>query len=262
MFELVRPLFWLDVETHDKCPPEQAHIVELAFEGFYPDGTTKTWSQLFKPPVPIAEGATGVHNITNDMVVDKHPFKAYAQNLAKGFTNCDFGGYNVLFDLRCLAAEFKRANITWDFNSAYRIDSLRMWQVAKPRTLSDACRELLGREPSAAHRATGDTSDARDVAAALMAMFPTAFPGPRTVKQMHETCFPRDPDWVDSEGKIIFKNGNACLTFGAHATKPLQDVPKSYWNWILNASFSDEVKAIARNALEGQYPQKPVKAND
>lgn len=257
--QLVRPLIWLDVETHDKCNPEDSHIIELGIHICYHDGRPdKTWCKFIKPGVPISPGATEVHHIKNEDVVDAMPFSYYAKNLATGMRDCDFGGYNIKFDLRVIEAEMKRAGVPWSWDGAFLADGLRLWQIGQPRTLSDAVREFLGRGTTDAHRALGDAEDARDVFLAQLERWQDKLP--TTMKALHELCFPQDPNAVDREGKIVWlDSGQACLTFGKHARKPLRAVPRDYLEWVIGQSFPSDTKEILKQCLRGNFPTKQEK---
>lgn len=255
MLHLTRPLIWLDVETHDKVPPEQAYICELGFELIDPIEATKIWSAFIKPPVPIAEGATGVHNITNEMVADARPFAEFAKNLAYGFSNCDFGGYNVRFDLRVIKAEMDRAGVAWDYRGAFLVDPLRLWQVTEPRTLSDAVRHFCKRAPSDAHRALADAQDAREVADGILAKYTHL---PLTVPELHRLCFAPAETSLDPDNRIVWVGPDACLNFGKWKGKPLRLVSSDYLQWILSSEFSSAVKEIVEAALRGTYPKREV----
>src|SRR5665213_1290422 len=99
LLHLTRPLFVLDVEA-TSVDVQTARIVEIAFARFEAGGLTKEWSTRINPSVPIPASATKVHGITDADVADKPTFKQLAANLAKGFSDCDFGGQNVRYDLR------------------------------------------------------------------------------------------------------------------------------------------------------------------
>jgi hypothetical protein len=83
----------------------------------------------------------------------------------------------------------------------------------------------------------------------------THFAG-KTVRELHELSFPVNPNWVDAEGKIVWSGGEAVLSFGKHAQKPLRSVPQDYLTWILNNEFPESTKVVLRAALEGRYPSK------
>lgn len=251
---LDRPLIWLDVETANLAPPEQARICELSFHMIYPDNKPdKIWSTLLNPDIPIHPDVAKVHKITDADVKDKPKFAQIATNLAKGFNGSDYGGYNVKFDLRVLGGEFARANVSWSYADARIIDPLRLWQINEPRTLTDAVRKFRGREPSEAHRAAGDVWDTYDVFLGQLETWPSL---PRDVAKLSELCYPPDPDKIDEGGKFRWKNGNVVACFGKHAGTPIQRLPKDYLKWMQGADFPDEIRQIARDALRGIFPKK------
>lgn len=253
LLTLERPLVCLDVETHDKVPPEKAHICELGFKIFYHDGRPpKIWESFIKPGVPIAPGAEEVHGISNADVADAPFFSAIAKNLASGFRDCDFLGYNVRFDLRVISAEMQRAGVQWTYEGARIIDPFRLWQVAVPRSLADAVREFAGREPTNSHRALADVEDAIDAAAGMLTRWGHL---PKQLQELHDLCF-SDTTRVDPDGKFIWNNGVACISFGKHAGTAIDRVDRSYLQWMATkGDFSPEVKRIATEALAGVYPK-------
>jgi DNA polymerase-3 subunit epsilon len=114
-------------------------------------------------------------------------------------------------------------------------------------------REFCGREPSEAHRASGDVQDVYDV---LLGQFDRWKDLPRNVEKLSELCFPPDPDRLDDTGKFRWQNGKVILTFGKNAGKAIEVLPKDYLQWICGADFSEEVKQIAREAMQGRYPKR------
>lgn len=254
---LTRPLFSIDIETHAFVAPENSHIIEMGVIGYYPDGTTKEFHSLFKPPIPITQEATDKHGITNEMVKDAPAFKgAGAQRLAATFTDCDFCGYNVLFDLRVLQGELTRSGIPWRYRKAYLLDGYALWKAIKPRTLEGALKEFLDREPRQAHRALEDAKDAYDVFLAMLDRFGLNYI-PETI---HKMCFKEidDSNWVDPDGKFIWDNNEVICNFGENGKKktPLRQMSSRYLKWILNSDFSPEVKELVKNALNNLYPTR------
>jgi len=260
-FALDRPLVSLDVETHDKVSPEQARIVELGFKVIYHDGREpKKYRNFINPGVPISAATTAIHGIKDEDVRLSPSFSAIAANLAKGFTNVDFTGYNVRFDLRVLAGEMKRANVEWSYTSAYLLDGLRLWQIARPRTLEDALREHCNREPRQAHRALEDAEDALDVVIALLEKYPAILP--KDLRKLHEMSFPRDPNAIDPDGKLTWIGDKPCINFGKHRGTSLDRLTKNYIEWMLGADFGPEVKSVLRGVLDGKLPVKGQDATD
>lgn len=285
-FTLTRPLISLDVETHDEGPPEQARIVELGFCVLYPHCTTchglgrlntllldfdsrcadcggcgmtappLRQATFVKPPVPIAPGATAVHGITDEELVSAPTFEELAPSIAAIFSDCDYLGYYVRYDLRVLAAEMIRAGVMWSVGNARMIDAHRIWQIAEPRTLTDATREFLNREPTGAHRALTDAEDSLAIVCAQIEYFGHLFPDPRqcTPKSIHDLCF--DTNNVDLEGKFIWVGDEIVCHFGKHgeAKTRLKDIPPGYLRWMLRKEFSGDVKKLVQDALKGVYP--------
>lgn len=253
VLKLDRPLVCLDVETHAKLPPEKGRICELGFKIFYPDDRPpKAWESLIDPTVPIDSDATTVHGITDTDVFGKPRFQDLAENLLLGFNDCDFCGYNIRFDLRAIHAEMLRAGKTWSYENARLIDALRIWQVGKPRTLSDAVREFCGREPTDAHRALADTEDAIDATVGMLERFTEM---PRTVQALHDLCF-KDAVRIDAEGKFQWMNGKPCIAFGKHSGTPINRLDPNYLQWILKSDFPPDTKKIVDAALRGVFPTK------
>lgn len=297
LLNLERPLLLFDTETTGPNPKED-HIVEMAFLRIYPtDGSwaTKEWSSLFNPGVPIPKEATygrgdayPGHGITDAMVngcrvcfeqghldveqeihdsIDRgHTFAPWprfsdlVENLLKGFTNTDFGGYNIKgFDLPLMQTEFGRCGERWSYAEARIADSFAMWRVGQGRTLSDASEYFLGRSHKGAHRALDDVKTTLDVMVAQLIKFTQL---PRTVAQLHDACWPRDPNAIDSEGKLIWKDGEAVFTFGKNwKGKKLSAMSRRDLDWIANVAtgMSDEVKQICREAKDGRFPQPKLK---
>src|SRR5512142_192745 len=63
--------------------------------------------------------------------------------------------------------------------------------------------------------------------------------------------------WIDPDGKIAFKDREACFTFGKHAGRRLRDLlgtDPGYLRWILGENFSPEVKTVVSRVLFGMFP--------
>jgi hypothetical protein len=144
----------------------------------------------------------------------------------------------------------------WDYEGARIIDGFRLWQVIDPRSLEDAVEEFLtGEEREAlageAHTALGDVRWSTRVIANQLRRCAKL---PRDIQQLHDLC---SPGWFDAEGKLQWKNGELCMAFGEHRDKPLRQVPKSYFDFILRKDFSQKVKDTCRDAMRGVYPVAP-----
>lgn len=254
---LDRPLLGFDLETtgtNDKYD----RIVELAIEIMMPGKPVKEYRTLVNPQMPIPPGATAVHGITDEMVADAPTFAQLADNLLIGFVGCDFAGYNVRFDLKMIAAEFARAKKTWDYATARVIDGFRLWQVIEGRSLEHAIEHWLPRDADEsvegkAHNALWDVKMSTRVIAAQLAKHADTLT--LDLDKLHELCA---PGWYDHEGKLQWRDGELCFSFGEHKSKSLRVVPAGYLKWVLRADFSEKVKEACRMALDGKYPTPPA----
>jgi DNA polymerase-3 subunit epsilon len=249
LLTLSRPLIVFDFETTSLG--QDARIVEIGFKRFTADGVDKSWRGYVNPGIPIPPEAITTHGITNEMVKDAPVWdKAFAENLAKGFSNCDLCGKNVWYDIRVMMAECTRVGVYWSPKGARILDADRLEALAEPRDLSSLYKRRTGKEPHDAHTAMADVEMTIEVIEAQLRTFSTL---PRDLDALHALQW---PNRIDSEGKFKFsKAGVPYITFGAHREKPLDKVPASYWKWILGADFSAEVKAIAAEAIKGAYPR-------
>jgi DNA polymerase-3 subunit epsilon len=271
---LTRKLIVLDTETTG-VNVDQDRIVEIAFQVWEPgaDGhavMAKEWRSLINPGIPIPEAARKIHGITDetmklcrecglpDREITGHEghvfkpiptFKQLAANLAKGFTDCDYAGQNVRFDLRILAFEMKRNDQPWSYAGARIVDSGQLERLAVPRSLSHLHEKYVGMKHDGAH---GALSDVRAAATVIMKQLETHTTLPRDVETLHKAQWPGE---IDAEGKFRFIDGVPCVSFGKWSGKPMKSVETSYWDWICANDFSADVKKIAEQAKLGKFPE-------
>lgn len=292
MFTIERPLVLFDCETTGPEPTVD-RIVELGFMQIKPDGSIKEYVTLINPTIPIPREAshgngttyTG-HGITDEIVQGCRvcrrpkgfcpveipgeddlppgghhfrPWPTFAQlsvSLLIGFTDCDFGGFNIKrFDLPLIMTEFGRCGHQWSYANAKLVDGFRLWQLGEARTLSDASEYFLGRKAEGAHSALDDVRTSWEVIQAQLAKFTQL---PQDLAKLHELQYPINPDAIDPDGKIIWRDGVATMNFGKNwKGKPLSQIPRRDLQWIVNTAkdISEPVKAIIRDALAGKMPQ-------
>jgi len=248
-----RGTVWLDYETTGKRKAT-ARIVSIGLVIVEPGGAEREFSTLVNPTVPIPPGATRIHGVTDEMVKDAPRFDEIAGRLAATLDGRDYAGYNIRYDLDVTVEEMRRAGRKWDYERARVIDGFRMLQVAEPRSLEDVVRDLLGERMDGAHDALVDVRAARRVVEALLRLYPDRLPS--DPQALHDVCFPREPDWVDKRGKIYWEGTEAAFSFGKHKGKTLREAPRGYLSWVAFKAddFSDEVRQICKDALEGRFP--------
>ena len=269
---LERTLLGFDLETTG-TNKKTARIIEIGLEIMAPGQPTRHYRTLVNPTIPIPHEATygngrdyPGHGITDNMVSQAPTFAQLAPSLIKGFTDADFVGYNIRFDVGIIAAEFMRAGVLWFNEDARLVCGHRLWQVAQPRSLEDFAREYMDPDEmkassEGAHNALGDVKwSTASVAGLLEAYVERPLTHnvllPRTVQALHDTCW---PDWFDAEGKLRWRSGELCIAFGEHRDVPLREVPEGYRRWMLKPGrdFSAKVCATVRDSLAGNYPPVP-----
>lgn len=247
---LTRPLTVFDVESTGVNPATD-RIVQIAILRLHPDGRTDKYQSLVNPTVPIPADATAVHGITDDMVKDAPTFRQIAPRLIKAFQNADFCGFNLVrFDLPLVREEFKRAGISTEVSDGVAppciLDAYVLWVKQETRTLSDAVRRFLKREHAGAHDALADVEATLEVVQAQLAEWADL---PRTVAELHQVLFPRDPNAVDEEGKVVRNAaGRLCLSFGKHRNVPIEQIPRSYLSWLLGTDLPADARRIIKEA--------------
>lgn len=250
--KLTRPLACVDLETTGVDVNED-RIVQIAIVRLDPNGDRTTKSRVVNPGRPIPAEATAIHRITNSIVIGKPHFYRIAQSLARLLSDCDLTGYNIRsFDAPMLTAEFARHEIVWPAADQLIVDSYDIFKRQEPQKLAQALTFYTGEvmDPAAAHDATVDAEAALHV---LLGQAQHYIGDERcTLEDMQHMA--RDPDWVDTEGKLRWINGVACVNFGKWYGVPIQQVEKSYFTWVAKADFPEDFQAICRAAKDGVYP--------
>jgi DNA polymerase III subunit epsilon len=253
ILQLTRPLGVLDLETTG-LNPEIDRIVQIALTMHYPSKPSIAWSTLVDPGIPIMN--TGNHSITDAMVAGKPKFEIIAPTLAPRMLNIDIMGYNVGgFDIPFIKAEFKRANVEWNWNGVI-IDPMHIYKLRIGHNLQNCYREYV--DPKGFEGSHNASVDVAATEASLIGQLTRYTDLPRTVKELSSFCFPVPENALDKTGKIIWVGNEAALNFGKWRGRLLKDPEiRSYLYWIAQkGDFSEEVKEIASEALEGRFPTK------
>ena len=254
---LTRPLVCVDLEATGVWPGHD-RIVQIAAANIFPDGSVSTWSSLVNPEQPMPAAAQAIHGITDAMVASAPTFAQLAQRVGGLLADCDLTGYNVeRFDRRLLAAEFRRAGHEDPTTGALVIDAYTIFVRREPRSL-DAALRFYGVEEGPAPRQAHDArSDVEATVAVLAAQLNTYADLPKTVDELHAWLHPSDPNRIDADGKLVWRDGVATVAFGAQAGTSLAELAvhdRSFLEWVLRKDFPDEVKAIVEDALAGRFP--------
>jgi DNA polymerase-3 subunit epsilon len=264
---LARPLAFIDLETTG-LDPRHDRILEISVMKVMPAGPDGLGTapivrtQRLNPGMPIPPGATAIHGIDDQAVATAPPFAEVARSWFELLDDCDFAGFGVRrFDLPLLVAEFRRAGLRFETAERSVIDGKDIFHHKEPRTLKAAYAVYCAGELIDAHSAEADMIASRDVLVAQLSYYADL---PDDVAALARIGAPQaDPDAVDSEGKLKWFAGEACINFGKNRGRSLRDLAsnedgRGMLGWILRADFTQEVKSMVRAALDGRFPVRTI----
>jgi len=255
ILKIIKPLAVIDVETTGLNPQED-RIIDICITKIFPEGNEETFNSLINPLINIPIESTEIHKITDKDVEGKPTFKEFSQEILDFINNCDLCGFRINFDLSILESEFKRCGVHYSKEGRIILDIQHIYYKLEPRDLNAAHLKYCGTSLENAHRAY---SDVRATINILNAQLEQNKILPRDISSLQEFCNPKDPSWIDDDGKLSWFRGKAIINFGKkHKWKTLEDVYKNdpgYLQWIINEDFSSQVKDIIKEALKGKFPE-------
>ncbi|MEA2011583.1 MAG: 3'-5' exonuclease [Verrucomicrobiota bacterium] len=254
--QLEKPIVFFDLETTG-INPQNDRIVEMTYIKVFPDGSRKELSELINPQISIPQESTEIHGISNDDVASAPSFKEAAQKTLDFLSGCDLGGYNCIrFDIPMLLEEFSRCDIKFNPKDYRVIDAQIIFHKKESRTLSAALKFYCGQEHEGAHGAKADVEATIDVLEGQLAMYDDV---PCNMDKLNSFCSYKKKDWIDDDGKLNWRDGQVVIGFGKMkgvSLKKLVEKNPGYLKWMLNKNFSDKVKTIVKNALNGAFLEK------
>ena len=254
---LLRPLAIFDIEATGTST-QVDRIIDLAIVRLMPNGTRLTSEFRVNPEMPIPAEATRIHGIRDEDVRGSPTFRDCAPAIADALSNCDLGGFNVLrFDIPLLVEEFRRAGIDFDASDRQVVDAQRIFHKREPRDLTAALAFYCQEFHLNAHGAMSDAAATVQVLEAQLMRYTDL---PTDVAALDAYCNPRDPDWVDREGRLKWIGSEIAVNFGQKKGTPLKSLLRDdpgFIKWILRSNFPRDVKAIIEDAQRGVWPARP-----
>ncbi|MCE9614048.1 MAG: 3'-5' exonuclease [Lentisphaerae bacterium] len=258
--QLYRPLAVLDIEATG-TNPQSDRLIDLAIVRIMPDGRHDPHTFRVNPGIPIPEDSARIHGIRDADVRDCPLFKDVAAQVNDVLANCDLGGFNVLrFDIPMLIEEFGRVGIAFDISERRIVDAQRIFHRREPRDLTAAlsyyCQEMhLG-----AHGAMADADATVRVLEAQLKRYPDL---PRDVAELDAYCNPRDPGWVDREGRLKWAGSEIVVNFGKKKGESLRALLREdpgFIKWMMRSNFPKDVKQLIEDGQRGVWPPPPPPA--
>lgn len=254
--QLTRPIAVIDIETTGLNTQEDC-IVDICIIKILPNGKEETLNSLINPNMPIPIESTEIHGVIDTDVQGKPTFKEFAPKIIDFIDGCDLCGFGIKkFDLLVLESEFKRAGVAYSKEGRQILDVLNIYHKLEPRDLNAAHLKYCSKPLENAHSSQNDVRATIDILESLLKRHEIL---PRDISGLQEFCNPKDPSWIDDEGKFAWFKGQAIVNFGKkHKGKTLEFVYKNepdYLQWIISADFSSEAKNIAEDAIKGKFPE-------
>jgi DNA polymerase-3 subunit epsilon len=253
---LEKPLAILDIESTGAAP-HRDRIIELSILKVLPGGGSESQTWRINPGIPIPAETSDIHGIYDEDVARKPEFRRLAPQVAEFLRDCDLVGFGIAqFDLPILRIEFERADCDFPMDDRRIIDAKTIYHKREPRTLSAAHVFYTGTAFEDAHSAEADVLATYRV---LLGQFAKYGDLPNSIQGLHLLCNPDQQDWVDSEGKFIWRGNDVFFNFGKHRREPLREVcvtDPPYIEWFLQSDFRAELKTIVAAASQGRLPQR------
>ena len=258
--KLLKPLVVLDLETTGTWV-EKDRIVEIGMIKLLPDGSRQTYIKRVNPGMPIPANVTRIISITDEDLKDAPRFKEISKEVLNFIGDSDLGGFNVLrFDIPLLEREFYDAGITFNWRNRNVYDAQKVYHVHEKRDLMAAYLLYCGKKLENAHSALNDADATVDILDAEIEKYGDKEKG---IESLRDIDYESKSDYFDKERKFCWWNGQLYPMFGKHGKKKhLKDIAKEdreYLHWILTKDFGDEIKAMIKKALAGEFPQAPAK---
>jgi DNA polymerase III subunit epsilon len=261
---LDRPIVVFDLETTGLLI-DLDRIIEIALIKIFPDGREPLrLAQRFEPGIKIPVESIAIHGMTNADLVGMPRFQEKAGELYDIFNDADIGGFALKrLDIPMLTKEFERSGYHFSMDGRRVVDASTIYQMKERRNLSSAYKLYCGKELINAHSALADAEATYEIILAQLDRYPDL---PKEVPALSEAIRAAEPNNVDPEGKLVWRDGEAFFNFGKYRYRSLADVARSepdYLDWIVSkADFSKELVEICSKARRGQFPRRaapPVK---
>jgi len=256
--KLLRTLITLDLETTGTWV-EKDKIVEIGMVKSMPDGTRQTYVKRVNPGMPIPKNVSRIINIIDDDVKDAPPFKDIAKEVMEFIGDSDLGGFNILrFDLPILERELYGAGFSFHWRERDIYDAQKVYHIHEKRDLTAAYKLYCDKDLENAHSALGDAEATVEIFDSQIKRYGVLEQG---IESLKDFDYERSSAYFDKERKFSWWNGQLYPMFGKYGRKKhIQDIFKidrRYLEWMLSSDFSEEVKMMVENVLNGKFPQAP-----
>ena len=242
-----KPIVFFDLETTgvDKM---NDRIVEIAIVKLNVDGSKEEFHSLINPGIPIPEGASEIHGITDEKVAEAPTLKTMLPMIIGKFEGADVGGFNSnSYDIPLLYVEMLRNGYTWNLDGVLFIDACNIFRRKEERTLTAAVKFYCGKDHEDAHGAMADVLATIEVFKEQRKRYEDL--GTLNRSELALYCN-YDSQRADLAGNFsIDTDGDYALAFGKHKGQKAKNCI-SYLQWMLGQDFMPDTKAIINKILK------------
>ena len=258
--KLSNDLVVLDLETTGTWV-DRDKIVEIAMIKCTVHGERETYERRVNPGIPIPTAISELIGITDEDVKGAPAFADIAQEVMAFIEGCDLAGFNASrFDLPLLRREICDAGLKFNWEHVKVYDAQKVYHLNEKRDLTAAYNFYCNKSLDNAHSALADTQATLEV---LQAQVDRYGEGEHALDSLSRFKYEQTSEFADDERKFRWWNGKVYMMFGKYARKySLQEVAQKdpgYLEWIASAKFSEEVKTLVTNALQGRFPVPKTK---
>ena len=153
-------------------------------------------------------------------------------------------------------AEFERVGMAFDIRDRAIVDALTIFHQRERRDLDAALQFYCGETLEEAHSAEADILATFKVLEGQLDRYDDL---PTTPEELDGIVNPERGNWVDAQGKLVWKDGEVAFNFGKHRGELVREVAKArpdYLNWLLEKDFREDVKEVFAGAVRGEVPSR------
>ena len=250
-----------DLETTGP-DPQRDEIVQFGYCIIESGQVSPGVDIMIKPEKSISDGASRVHGITYEDVKDCQTFKEVSSEIQAVVGACDgLCGFNSLcFDWPILKRQLKSMSGDSVVNLTPELPVIDVMKLYHKRAgggdLQSALRVYCNRDLPDAHKASIDSFATAEIFNKMVHLYNF-----KSIDEIIKDQMERPSDWIDDDGKIVWRDGEAVIPFGKHSGKSLKTLcrhDRGYLNWMLSGSFPQKTKEIIHLALKGHFPNQGV----
>lgn len=212
---------------------ENDKIIEVAAVKFTFEQILDSFEALVNPEINIPQESQHIHNISNEMVVDKPLIKDILPKLLKFIGKNIIIGHGVNFDVSLIVKESLRANVECTIQSNICIDTLRLARLygESPTNSLETLRSHFNIPLEGAHRAMNDVRVNIPVFKHLSKSF-------KTTEQLLKRL----------EKPILMKT----IPLGKHKGRKFSEIPLDYLQWAAGKDFDQDLLYSIRLELKNR----------